>query len=69
MDRILNALTAEEEVREEREMERERWTLGQRDREVGGAEALGKEAETRRLLEQSAKSRREIKGEKPNKRQ
>lgn len=32
MDWILNVLTAEEEVRVEREMERERCTLRQRDR-------------------------------------
>ena len=42
MDPILNVLTAEEDVREERER-KERCTLRQRNRD-GGAEAQGKEA-------------------------
>ena len=43
MDQILNVLTAEEEVRVEREMERERCSLRQSNREVG-SEAHGEEA-------------------------
>ena len=35
MDQILNVLTAEEEVRVEREMGKERCTLRQRNREAG----------------------------------
>lgn len=42
MDQILNVLNAEEEVRVEREMERERCTLRQRDIEVGEQRPMAK---------------------------